>query len=191
MFENHREHQEKFQRWFWNVQFHLVPIDNCECRFTWSSFEVLIAVSPWKTKVQNHLVLSFIGKTKKWDFYTDGPSSNISNGPRWRIVNGPDRGWIKCRRVTFGRTWHWSNFFSDFFWIWTKWRCQFSNRRNELEKGLISTRSFSTFSITVIPFWITVNPAIHRYLCPNWKKPYKSVFKHERIQYLNYFVLDE
>ena len=36
---------------FWKVQFLLVPISISECSFTWS---------PWKTKMQNHLVHPYI-----------------------------------------------------------------------------------------------------------------------------------
>ena len=46
---------------FKNVQFHLVPIGNCECSFTWFSAECLSAFSPSPYK---NLWLQFQGKQK-------------------------------------------------------------------------------------------------------------------------------
>ena len=57
--ENHREHNEQFQWWYWTVQFHLVRISNCECSSTWSSWELLSAVLPCpfqNLRVRFHLV---------------------------------------------------------------------------------------------------------------------------------------
>ena len=126
-----------------------------------------IQVSDWL--IRKTIIVRIIESI--WRFFTQDALK------RWEIWANKNVDKQNCGRWC---TWHWRDFFSDFFWIWAKWRRQFSNWRNELEKGLISS-----FSVTAFPVWITVNPSVHRFLCPKWTKLYKSVSQHGKIQSLN------